>query len=314
MDDIRRFCLRTCREGNCKKKAYFRGYCGLHFCLRRENGTLPSKRNAGMIFGHSAAQWSETDTDYLLNNYGVFSVKRIAKHLGRTECAVDRRCRKLGISIFSQDGRYSASELAKCFGIWSNQVTDWIDNGLRAIRRPMDGIENERAYAIDVSDLRKFFKAHPEAFDCTTLGSTIRAKLNLKDMELPPIGKVVECSACEQRHNLALYTINNHCSNCGRTLKRWAVSYTDKIDKKPVKRDKYDVSYYDSERDLVQCLDCKRWFRSLISHIVKVHGYVDGEAYRSFHKQPLDSTLICKSTRDKCVKNWGRNVYSDTAK
>ena len=74
-----------------------------------------------------AMRWSENDTQYLLDNCGIFSNKTIAMRLHRTPHAVRQKLATNGVSIFSNF--YTATLLGKELGRNKTTVMQWYRKG-----------------------------------------------------------------------------------------------------------------------------------------------------------------------------------------
>ena len=80
-------------------------------------------------------RWTAKDDDLLEDLLGVVSTRVVAIRLGRTVPAVWSRASYLGISPYSGDGRYTASEIARLLAIPVNTVLLWCQRGYLPARK-----------------------------------------------------------------------------------------------------------------------------------------------------------------------------------
>ena len=80
--------------------------------------------------------WSEKEESFLVEKSGFWTLKQIAKKLGRSEKAVTRRASNLGLSLRTVFDCFSLSSLARLFGCSYKALLQAIKCGdLRAVRR-----------------------------------------------------------------------------------------------------------------------------------------------------------------------------------
>ena len=80
-------------------------------------------------------RWTIADDELLAGLLGVVSTRVVAARLGRTVGGVWSRASYLGLSPYSGDGRYTASEVARLLDLPVNTVLLWCQRGYLAARK-----------------------------------------------------------------------------------------------------------------------------------------------------------------------------------
>lgn len=107
--------------------------------------------------------WTPEEERYLEANLHHMSVGRIAKKLGRTKVAVQRKAASLGISKLGEG--YTIHSLADALGCARQTVTLWVERGwLKGKRRQTERPDNDIWYFSDAA-VRKFIMQHPHEVD-----------------------------------------------------------------------------------------------------------------------------------------------------
>lgn len=186
---------------------------------------------AGYKAGIPRRQWTQKEIDYLIDKFGLKSIDKIAKYLGRTRDSVLIKSKKLGIHQYSCQGFYNAMQLSKKLGIDRNKIyKQWIPGGLKTINYST----KRTLYMISPEALRAFFSQYPEAYDYVNLRDTIKIELGLMSakyhkllLPLPPVQKKVICSRknCKTKFWVNLYKIYIHCPKCGSMVPSNAAAY-----------------------------------------------------------------------------------------
>lgn len=117
------------------------------------------------VAGTRPAAWSEDEIEYLVDHYGLVSLRHIARRLRRTETAVKLKAKRLGIN--QKANFYSATLVAEVFGVDTKKVShQWIVDGLlRARRSPVRCGPHHVAWRVMDQDLERFIRQHPEQYD-----------------------------------------------------------------------------------------------------------------------------------------------------
>lgn len=71
-------------------------------------------------------RWSTADEDYLKDNYGRFSIERIAQNLKRSEMAVKIKANRLGLKFGGCENGLTVSEIAQACSVSRAIVMYWI--------------------------------------------------------------------------------------------------------------------------------------------------------------------------------------------
>ena len=73
--------------------------------------------------------WTDDEINYLENNYGVHSLKKMSKKLNRTEKAIKEKCYKLGLtSALNSTGMLNPNEIANALGTYRSTIYKFIKN------------------------------------------------------------------------------------------------------------------------------------------------------------------------------------------
>lgn len=123
-------------------------------------------------------RWTQDEDQVLRELAGTMRTEHLARKLGRTVGAVWSRCSYLKISLYAEDGRYTASELARALGLPRNTVISWCRSGIvkarKVGRRTRSGM-----WRIDWDGLTPL-PIQPDR----VLGSTMRFALRQGDVKL----------------------------------------------------------------------------------------------------------------------------------
>jgi hypothetical protein len=109
--------------------------------------------------------WTQEEMNYLERYLHKTSIASIAKHLGRTQTAVQAKAKRLGASK-TQEG-YTMSGLCLGLGCDEKTVKKWIERGwLRGQRRKTERTEGQGDiwYFSDAA-IRELVRKHPEEID-----------------------------------------------------------------------------------------------------------------------------------------------------
>ena len=106
----------------------------------------------------SGKHWTEDEVEYLIRNYGRYSIPGISETLGRTSIAVLRKAKKLNLGpVKTYTERVTAAELASSIGRDRKTVLSWVkQHGLKRNKKVM--LMKKKYYMIKISDFWEFAK------------------------------------------------------------------------------------------------------------------------------------------------------------
>ena len=111
--------------------------------------------------------WTNDMEEFLEDKWGIWSVKRLAKHFNTTECAITNKAERLKLGgAYSQ--YLSTTDIANMFGIARRTVLNyWIlKYGLKASSNPL---KTQKIYRVKHEDLIKFLKDNPDKYTTNNL-------------------------------------------------------------------------------------------------------------------------------------------------
>lgn len=109
--------------------------------------------------------WTQEETNYIERYIHKASIAAIAKHLGRTQTAVQSKAKRIGINKH-QEG-YTMTGLCQGLGCDEKTIKKWIERGwLRGQRRKTERTEGQGDiwYFSDTA-IRELVRKHPEEID-----------------------------------------------------------------------------------------------------------------------------------------------------
>ncbi|MCC6679276.1 MAG: hypothetical protein IT445_00085 [Phycisphaeraceae bacterium] len=107
-------------------------------------------------------QWTQQESDLLLELYGTMPVPEIARQLNRKPKNIHEHARILGVREFSNTGRLTTGELARCLGVHLKTVWRWCTSYRLRHQRLRSGPKTFRL--IDPADLSALFKRMPRCY------------------------------------------------------------------------------------------------------------------------------------------------------
>jgi rRNA maturation protein Nop10 len=103
--------------------------------------------------------WSQQEDEFLESHYSRMTMKTLSEKLGRSETGIMLRRRRIG--LHRTDGFYTATALAKIFGIDAKGVTWFAENGfLKGSRAPYYQGLNKPWYFSELN-IRRFIRHYP---------------------------------------------------------------------------------------------------------------------------------------------------------
>lgn len=117
-------------------------------------------------------KWSEEERNYLADVWGVLSVNRIAKELGRSPEAVISQAekRQLGGAIYT-DQYLTTITVSNLIGVDQTTIINWIKKKLLKARTST--LRRRRIYLIDPSDVTAFLKNNPTRWNATKIDKSL---------------------------------------------------------------------------------------------------------------------------------------------
>ncbi|NFN81258.1 hypothetical protein FDB25_12645 [Clostridium botulinum] len=108
----------------------------------------------------SKSRWSKKDVEFLEDNFGIKSIKTLAKCLNRTEYAVIVKAKRLGLGgINSASDLLTLKELSRAIGADVKTIKIWINKyGLVGSKRTLS--KNATYWRISLDNFWKWAKAH----------------------------------------------------------------------------------------------------------------------------------------------------------
>lgn len=108
-------------------------------------------------------RYTKAEIDYISEKFGIIKTETIAKKLGRSKQAIEKKALQLygtanGNSV---QGLYNSEEISIMLGVWKGAVADWVHNrGLPVVNRSGRKVENESSLRTEKFsiDLEVFFE------------------------------------------------------------------------------------------------------------------------------------------------------------
>lgn len=190
------------------------------------------------VFRYSFINWRDPEMKELLFEiYGGIPTHQLAESLGTTVAAIHAATGRLRTCFKGSEGRYTFGELAGLLKIDGKAVKKWTGLGLKISSYAKDSITKPRKssnakgepryyYAlIDLSDLKKFLKRRPEAYDLSKLDEKTKHFLELSRLKITWKEKEVCCKKCDDYFWTNLYNNHPRCPKCRRIASKWAINY-----------------------------------------------------------------------------------------
>jgi transposase len=109
--------------------------------------------------------WTKEEIRYLDENWGVFPLETLSRHLGRTKTAIIVKSKRLKLGGDYNSGEYlSARQVSKMLGVDDHTVTDyWVKKcGLKVSFKRM---RHRKMHLISYEDLLIWLKNNPDKWD-----------------------------------------------------------------------------------------------------------------------------------------------------
>jgi transposase len=109
--------------------------------------------------------WSEEETVYLEEKWGVIPVENIAKKLGRTKNAVLLKAHKIGLrdQVIANGEYLTPKDISSILGVGAKTVYNWMDKGYLKYKRLK--INSVKKYQITIANFKKFLESYQEKWD-----------------------------------------------------------------------------------------------------------------------------------------------------
>lgn len=111
-------------------------------------------------------RWSEAERDYLSEHLHRQSVAAIARHLGRSVCAVKLQAKRMGV-VKSGEG-YTLRALELALGVDHHKIQRWVADGwLRGTRRQTErtDVQGGDMWLFTDAAIRELVRRHPQEID-----------------------------------------------------------------------------------------------------------------------------------------------------
>lgn len=113
--------------------------------------------------------WSLEEREYLMDVWGEISVKKIARHLRRSEAAVISFVERnhLGGAMINTGIYLTTGEAAELIGSYSKQVRNWIES--KELKAKKHTLRKRKMYRIDPENFKEFLKDNTQKWDANKL-------------------------------------------------------------------------------------------------------------------------------------------------
>lgn len=115
----------------------------------------------------STKNWTREEMNYLTYQWGIASVKQVAKYLNRTPVAIMVKSKRMHLGSPYWKTKFTSHKLSHLLGIDQHTITDyWIPKcGLKCIRRLMRTRKKLFLYLIDYDDLMEWLEKNQDKWD-----------------------------------------------------------------------------------------------------------------------------------------------------
>jgi hypothetical protein len=147
--------------------------------------------------------WTHEHDEFLRNQWHLLPVEEIARQLGRSVAAVNRRRCKLGIRRYDGD-ELTLRALQRATGLAGRRWREVVERGWLQVRLRVRGTGAKPVGCVTVDGVRSLLKRHPEVLDYRLLRPAVRIRLELDSLPEPPRYKRLLCKIgnVEDRLNL----------------------------------------------------------------------------------------------------------------
>ncbi len=108
-------------------------------------------------------RWLDDDKDYLMDSYGRLTDEEIAAQLGRKPTALRGQAKRLGIN--HRMAIYSASDVARLFGVAVSTVLRWRRRRIIRARRSIIAVGTHRCWDFSEDEIERFVRETPWVYD-----------------------------------------------------------------------------------------------------------------------------------------------------
>jgi hypothetical protein len=138
--------------------------------------------------------WAREHDEFLRNEWHLLPAEEIARRLGRSVAAVNRRRRQLGIRRYDGD-ELTLRALQRATGLAGRHWREVIERGWLLVRLRVRGLGAKPVGCVTVDGVRSLLKRHPEVLDYRLLRPAVRLRLELDSLPPPPRYKRLLCTA-----------------------------------------------------------------------------------------------------------------------
>jgi len=133
-----------------------------------ENAVRQRLTSLGVLW--QTVKWSNSEMNYLVENYDKLSVSVLAKRLHKSRNSVAAKAHRMKITSrsASRDGWFTMNDVAQIFGVDAGWIRRRIDSGMVMRREPHDptGVVpskgNYNPWHVSENALRDWIRRHPE--------------------------------------------------------------------------------------------------------------------------------------------------------
>lgn len=117
---------------------------------------------------NTCRRWTQEEKDFVEEMWGEYPIKRIAKHLNRTEVAIKRYAERNQLGGAMLNCNYlSTGDASKIVGVDIKTIQTWVkDKKLKAKTKTLN---KRHIVRIDYVDLLEFMKANPDRWNATKI-------------------------------------------------------------------------------------------------------------------------------------------------
>ena len=124
------------------------------------------------LYERNNLKYEQWEIEYIEDNWGTFTIKTIARKLGRSEEALIAYAEKNGLGGFLYTNEYlTTGEAADILGADYTSIIYWIKGGI--LKAKLKKIHKKKVYLIDPKDFKEFLKENQNKW------STLKADLSM---------------------------------------------------------------------------------------------------------------------------------------
>jgi hypothetical protein len=161
---------------------------------RRQRALRAAEPPGRYVVRVAGKPWTPEHDEFLRNQWHLLPVEEIARRLGRSVAAVNRRRCKLGIRRYDGD-ELTLRSLQRATGLAGRRWREVIEHGWLQVRLRVRRSGAKPVGCVTVDGVRSLLKRHPEVLDYRLLRAAVRSRLELDSLPEPPRYKRLLCTA-----------------------------------------------------------------------------------------------------------------------